>query len=169
VPRSSAKVITLPLGGHKEQRILTHSARQPSVPIGRPWVATLVRTIFDQPDAAEVHAQYARVVAALEAKLPAAAEHLSAARDDLLASTAAPQEIWRQVWSSNSQERLSKGLRRRTDVAGILPDRPAIIRLVGAVLMEQNDEWAESHRYIGRDILVKVSAFTPQTPQAARR
>ena len=123
-------------------------------------MATLVRTIFDQPDAAEVCAQFARVVAALEAKLPAAAEHLSAARDDLLAHAAVPREIWRQVWSSNPQERLNKELRRRTDVVGIFPDRAAIVRLVGAVLMEQNDEWAEARRYMGPDILAKVSTRT---------
>ncbi len=69
----------------------------------QPWVATLVRIIFDQPDEAEVHAQFGRVVAALEGKLPAAAEHLAAARDDLLAFTAVPREIWRQVWSSTPQ------------------------------------------------------------------
>jgi putative transposase len=121
-------------------------------------VATLVRTIFDQPDAAEVHAQFDRVVAALEAKLPAAAEHPSAAREDLLSFTAVPREIWRQVWSSNPQERLNKELRRRTDVVGIFPGRPAIIRLVGAVLMEQNDEWAEARRYMGLEVLAKASA-----------
>jgi len=116
----------------------------------QPWVATLVRTIFDQPDAAEVHAQFARVVTALEA-------HLSAAEADLLAFTAVPREIWRQIWSSNPQERLNKELRRRTDVVGIFPDRAAIIRLAGAVLMEQNDEWAEARRYMGPDILAKVN------------
>jgi transposase-like protein len=122
----------------------------------QPWVATLVRTIFDQPDTAEVHAQFDRVVAALQSKLPAAAEHLAAARDDLLAFTAVPREIWRQIWSSNPQERLNRELRRRTDVVGIFPDRAAIIRLAGAVLMEQNDEWAEARRYIGVEILAKA-------------
>jgi putative transposase len=125
----------------------------------QPWVATLVRTISGQPDAAEVHAQFERVVAALEAKLPAAAGHLAAAREDLLAFTSVPREIWRQVWSSNPQERLNKELRRRTDVVGIFPDRPAIIRLVGAVLMEQNDEWAEARRYMGVEVLAKAGTM----------
>jgi putative transposase len=156
----AAIAATLP--GASWQRCRTHYLRDLLTKVGKtsqPWVATLVRTIFDQPDAAEVAAQFARVVTALEAKLPAAAEHLSAAREDLLAFTAVPREIWRQVWSSNPQERLNKELRRRTDVVGIFPDRPAIIRLVGAVLMEQNDEWAEARRYMGPDILTKAGAL----------
>ena len=119
----------------------------------QPWVATLVRTIFEQPDAASVRAQHVQVVAALEAELPAAAAHLDAARDDILAFTAFPREVWRQVWSNNPQERLNKEVRRRTDVVGIFPGRNAIIRLVGAVLAEQNDEWTESRRYMGLEIL----------------
>jgi transposase-like protein len=157
----AAIAATLP--GASWQRCRTHYLRDLLTKVSKasqPWVATLVRTIFDQPDAAEVHAQFDRVVAALEAKLPAAAEHLSAAREDLLAFTAVPREIWRQVWSSNPQERLNKELRRRTDVVGIFPGRPAIIRLVGAVLMEQNDEWAEARRYMGPDVLAKASGLT---------
>jgi putative transposase len=128
------------------------------------WVATLVRTIFDQPDAAQVAAQFDRVVAALEARLPAAAAHLSEARDDLLAFTAAPREIWRQTWSSSPQERLNRELRRRTDVVGIFPGRDAIIRLVGAVLMEQNDEWTEARRYMGVEILAKIGSAGTASP-----
>jgi putative transposase len=128
-------------------------------------VATLVRTIFDQPDPAEVAAQFDRVVTALQAKLPAAAGHLAGPRDDLLAFTAVPREIWRQIWSSNPQsERLNRELRRRTDVAGIFPARDAIVRLVGAMPMEQNDEWTEARRYMGLDVLAKMTA--PANPAA---
>jgi len=152
-----ADAMTVP--GASWQRFRTHYLRDLLTKVAKssqPWVATLVRTIFDQPDAAEVCAQFDRVVSALDGKLPAAAGHLSAAREDLLAFTAVPREIWRQVWSSNPQERLNRELRRRTDVVGIFPGRDAIIRLVGAVLMEQNDEWTEARRYMGLEILAKI-------------
>ena len=119
----------------------------------QPWVSTLVRTIFEQPDPASVRAQ---VVAALEAKLPQAAAHLDQARDDILAFTAFPREVWRQIWPNNPQERLNKEIRRRTDVVGIFPGRDAIIRLVGAVLAEQTDEWTEARRYMGLELLTKA-------------
>jgi transposase-like protein len=69
----------------------------------QPWVSTLVRTIFEQPDAASVRAQHGQVVTALEAKFPAAAAHLDEARDDILAFAAFPREIWRQIWPGNPQ------------------------------------------------------------------
>ena len=144
------------LPGAAWQRCRTHYHRNllTKVPkTAQPWVSTLVRTIFEQPDAASVRAQHAQVVAALEAKLPQAAAHLDQARDDILAFTAFPREVWRQIWSNNPQERLNKEIRRRTDVVGIFPGRDAIIRLVGAVLAEQNDEWTESRRYMGLEIL----------------
>jgi putative transposase len=121
----------------------------------QPWVSTLVRTTFEQPDAKSVRAQHAQVVAALEAKPPQAAAHLDEARDDILAFTIFPREVWRQIWSNNPQERLNKEIRRGTDVVGIFPGREAIIRLVGAVLAEQNDEWTESRRYMGTEILAE--------------
>jgi transposase-like protein len=114
----------------------------------QPWVPALVRTIFEQPGPASVRARHAQVVAALEARFPAAAAHLDDAREDILAFTAFPREVWRQIWSSNPQERLNKEVRRRTGVVGIFPGRDAIIRLAGAVLAEQNDEWTESRRYM---------------------
>ena len=155
------------LPGAAWQRCRTHYHRNllTRVPkTAQPWVSTLVRTIFEQPDAASVHTQHAQVVDALQAKLPAAAAHLDEARDDILAFTAFPREIWRQIWSNNPQERLNKEIRRRTDVVGIFPGRDAIIRLVGAVLAEQNDEWTESRRYMGLEILAACrKAVQPDT------
>ena len=118
-----------------------------------PWVATMLRTVFEQPDATSVRAQMAQVISALDEKFPKAAEHLEHAREDLLAFAAYPREVWRQIWSNNPQERLNKEIRRRTDVVGIFPDRDAIIRLVGAVLAEQSDEWTEQRRYMSAEIL----------------
>ena len=118
-----------------------------------PWVKTLLHSVYDQPDADAVHAQFDRVLNALEAKLPAVATHLEAARADVLAFTGFPKEIWRQLWSNNPQERLNREIRRRTDVVGIFPDRGSLIRLVGAVLAEQHDEWIEGRRYLGLDVL----------------
>ena len=120
-----------------------------------PWVKTLLHSVYDQPDADSVHAQYDRIIGALSEKLPRVADHLDAARPDLLAFTAFPKQIWKQIWSNNPQERLNKEIRRRTDVVGIFPDRTALIRLVGAVLAEQHDEWIEGRRYLGLDVLAR--------------
>ena len=149
------------LPGAAWQRCRTHYARNlmNQVPkTAAPWVATLLRTVFEQPDAASVRAQMASVIAALDEKFPKAAEHLEAAREDLLAFAAYPREVWRQVWSNNPQERLNKEIRRRTDVVGIFPDRDAILRLVGAVLAEQSDEWTEARRYMGIEVLAACRA-----------
>ena len=130
-----------------------------------PWVKALLHSIYDQPDAPSVQAQFDRVVDALTEKLPQVAEHLEHARADILAFTAFPKEIWRQIWSNNPNERLNREIRRRTDVVGIFPDRASIIRLVGAILAEQHDEWAEGRRYLGLDVLARSQAVTTTTDE----
>jgi transposase-like protein len=145
---------TLP--GASWQRCRTHYAANlmavtPKTSWG--WVKALLHSIYDQPDADAVNGQFDRVVDALTEKLPAVAVHLEEARADILAFTAFPKEIWRQIWSNNPSERLNREIRRRTDVVGIFPDRSSAIRLIGAVLAEQHDEWAEGRRYLGLDVL----------------
>jgi putative transposase len=142
-----------------------------------PWVKTMLHSVYDQPDAKSVAAQYDRVLDALTEKLPKVAAHLDAGRADVLAFTAFPKEIWRQIWSNNPQERLNREIRRRTDVVGIFPARDALIRLVGAVLAEQHDEWTEGRRYLGLDVLARSrmsildgdsteEVIDPMTPEA---
>jgi putative transposase len=119
------------------------------------WVKALLHSVYDQPDTESVHAQFDRVLDTLSEKLPAVARHLDSARGDVLAFTGFPKAIWRQIWSNNPQERLNREIRRRTDVVGIFPARDSLIRLVGAVLAEQHDEWTEQRRYIGLEVLAK--------------
>jgi len=119
-------------------------------------VATLVRTIFAQPDAEQTWAQHARVVEQLTEKFGDAATLLADAGNDVLAFTAFPKDHWKQIWSNNPQERLNRELRRRTDVVGIFPNRDAVVRLVGSVLAEQHDEWAVTRRYMAPECLARA-------------
>ena len=158
------------LQGASWQRCRTHyAANLMSITPKSSWpgVKALLHSIYDQPDAPSVHAQFDRVLTTLENKLPEVVEHLENARADILAFTAFPKEIWRQIWSNNPNERLNREIRRRTDVVGIFPDRASIIRLVGAVLAEQHDEWAEGRRYLGLEVLAKSQAVTSIETEAA--
>jgi len=160
--------IAATLPGACWQRCRTHFMRNLLTRVPKSaqgFVATMVRAIFAQPDAATVHEQHGRIVAQLEQRFPEAAALLDEAGPDLLAFTSFPKEHWRQLWSNNSLERLNKEIRRRTDVVGIFPDRAAIVRLVGAVLAEQNDEWAVARRYMSVDSIAKALADPVAEPE----
>jgi transposase-like protein len=147
------------LDGACWQRCRTHFMRNLLTRVpksAQDFVATFVRSIFAQPDRAAVLAQHARVVEELEDRFLDAAALLADAATDVLAFATFPKEHWRQVWSNNPQERLNREIRRRTDVVGIFPNRAAIIRLVGAVLAEQHDEWQVARRYMSIESLAKA-------------
>jgi transposase-like protein len=157
---------TLPGAGW--QRCRTHFMRNLLTRVpksAQSFVATMVRTIFAQPDAETVYEQHARIVEQLAARFPDAAALLDEAAPDLLAFTPFPKEHWRQLWSNNSLERLNKEIRRRTDVVGIFPDRSSIVRLVGAVLAEQHDEWQVVRRYMSSESIAKALAEPTGEPE----
>lgn len=111
-----------------------------------PMVASIIRTIFAQPDQAHVHAQFDEVVRMLTRSHPKVAGMLETARDDLLAFAEFPYPHWRQIWSTNPLERVNKEIKRRTDVVGTFPNPAALLRLAGHVLIEQHDEWDGADR-----------------------
>ena len=160
--------IAATLPGACWQRCRTHFMRNLLTRVPKSaqgFVATMVRTIFAQPDADTVHEQHARIVDQLQVRFPAAAALLEEAGTDLLAFTSFPKEHWRQLWSNNSLERLNKEIRRRTDVVGIFPNRAAVVRLVGAVLAEQNDEWAVARRYMSAESITKALTDPVDEPE----
>ncbi|GAC1379289.1 MAG: IS256-like element IS1081 family transposase [Acidimicrobiales bacterium] len=163
--------IAATLPGATWQRCRTHAMRNllSKVPkAAQPMVATLVRSIFEQPDATQVRAQHARVVDQLTERFADTADALDQMGPDLLAFADFPVEHWSAIRSNNPQERLNKELRRRTDVVGIFPSRSSALRLIGAVLAEQHDEWSVGRRYMGADSLARarvrpLAGTTPET------
>ena len=124
----------------------------------RQVIAALIRTVFAQPDPDAARTQLRAVVDQLSPYAPAVAERLQAMEDDLLAYTAFPPAHWPKVWSNNPIERLNREIKRRTDVVGIFPDKASVIRLVGALLVEINDEMiAAERRYIAANSVAELT------------
>lgn len=137
---------------HWMRNALAHvSAKQ------RPAVIAMIKTIFAQETAVDAHAQWNSVADALRERAPKLAQLMNEAREDVLAYTAFPKEHWPQIASTNPLERLNGEIKRRCDVVGIFPNDRAVIRLVGALMLEQNDEWAVSRRYMSLESLTSVS------------
>ncbi len=150
------KAIASELAGSGWQRCRAHFMRNLLAKVpkkGQGWVTAVVRSIFAQPDAEQVMAQHGRVVEILEERYPEAAAMVDEAKEEILAFAIFPHALWQKIRSNNPLERLNREIRRRTDVVGIFPNRAAIIRLVGAVLAEQNDEWMIAKRYMGVELL----------------
>jgi transposase-like protein len=123
----------------------------------RPAVIAMIKTIFAQESAQDARAQWNSVADALRERVPRLAELMDEARDDVLAYTAFPKEHWPQISSTNPLERLNGEVKRRCDVVGIFPNDRSVVRLVGALMLEQNDEWAVSRRYMSLESFAALS------------
>ncbi len=154
--------------GASWQRCRVHFMRNvlARVPKGNAeMVAAAIRTVFAQPDGEHVHSQLDTIAGMLGRQFPAVETMLRDAKDDLLAFTNFPVAHWRKIWSTNPLERLNKEIKRRTDVVGVFPNPPALLRLAGAVLVEAHDEWQVSdRRYLSEGSMALLSP-TPTTGQ----
>ena len=122
----------------------------------RLMVAAAIRTAFVQEDHQAAVAQWRQIVDSLVRRFPKLAAMMGDAEQDVLAFMAFPKDHWRQIHSTNPLERVNKEIKRRTTVVGIFPNEAAIIRLVGAIITEQNDEWAVSRRYMTLETLARL-------------
>lgn len=151
--------ISAVLQGASWQRCRVHFVRNALALVPKSaaqMAAATIRTVFAQPDPVSAHEQWRRVADTFRDRYPRLATLLDEAESDVLAYLAFPADHWRQIWSNNPLERLNKEIKRRTDVVGIFPNTDAVVRLVGAVLSEQHDEWQVSRRYFSAESLAKL-------------
>ena len=151
--------------GSSWQRCRVHFMRNvlSRIPKGHgEMAAAAIRTIFAQPDAEHVREQFDTIATMLGRQLPVVETMLRDAESDLLAFTAFPEAHWKKIWSTNPLERLNKEVKRRTDVVGVFPNPPALLRLAGAVLVEAHDEWqVADKRYLGEASMALLTKTTP--------
>jgi transposase-like protein len=146
---------------HFVRNLMAHAGKQ-----GRRLIAAFIDTAFAQPDITSAKAQWRQVADQMRPKLPKLAAIMDEAEDDVLAYMTFPKAHWTKLHSTNGIERLNGEIKRRTDVVGIFPNEAAIKRLVGALLLEQNDEWAVQRcRYMTLATISEVSEDT--TPMLA--
>ena len=143
------------------QRCRVHTMRNALAHAGkssRRVVSAFMATAFAQDSAEAAKAQWRRVADQLRPKLPKLAAFMDEAESDVLAHMSFPPEHWSKLHSTNGLERLNGEIKRRTEVVGIFPNDEAIVRLVGAILLEQNDEWAvQRARYMTLETMAALS------------
>ena len=132
----------------------------------RGMVAAAIRTAFTQETEKEAHAEWRAVADRLRERFPRASAVMDAAENDVLAYLSFPKSHWSQIHSTNPIERLNLEVKRRTNVVQIFPNEAAIVRLVGALLLEQNDEWAVSRRYMSLETLAGLCDDPAVRPMA---
>jgi putative transposase len=145
--------------GASWQRCRVHFARNvlARVPKGhQDVVAAALRTVFVHPNAAEISDAWDRTASMLAGQFPRVKDLMDSAKPDVLAFAVFPVDHWRKIWSNNPLERLNKEIKRRTNVVQIFPNDAAIVRLVGAVLAEQHDDWATHRHYLSEGSMAKL-------------
>jgi transposase-like protein len=160
------KAIAAVFSGSSWQRCKVHFMRNVLSQVGKaqqPLVSAALQQIFMQRDAASAEATVNTVAQKLDSQLPKVANKLREECHEALSYLAFPQEHWRQISSTNGLERLNRELKRRADVVGIFPNDNSVLRLLGCILIEQNDEWAVSRNLIGKESLKKALAMRPET------
>jgi putative transposase len=164
--RGLKRAIAEVLLGASWQRCRVHFLRNVLAQVpksAQPMVGATVRTIFEQGSRERAQAQLRQVCSTLEARFPKAIQVLAAAEEEVLTFYDFPREHWRQVYSTNPLERLNKELKRRSAVVGIFPDRDSVLRLFGALLAEQNDEWLVGRRYFSEESMKKLKEPKEET------
>jgi transposase-like protein len=153
------KAVRRNLQGASWQRCRVHFTRNVLAKVPKAsadMVAAALRTVFVHPDPTEVSSAWDRVADTFSSQFPKVTDLMNQAKADVLAFSSFPFEHWRKIWSTNPLERLNKEIKRRADVVGIFPNDDSVVRLVGAVLAEQHDDWATQRHYLSEGSMAKI-------------